>query len=616
MTASTHSRNGHSRNGNGHYPRGAVLDARGEMVHSVQDISFTVGGGTGYGQYGANVQKNSLAGWLWRGGDADADIGLNVQILRERSRDAFMGIPLAAGAIETLDTNVIGEGLAPAPNVDGKALGLDEEQTADLNAELGTKFDWWACDPREADFESKYSFYTLCSVAFQSMLLSGDCPVLFPLKPRKNTLFDLRLRVLEADRIKNPATAPPYVAPGGSNIFTGVEVSGDGELQAYHVSRVHPLASWRSAFFPSQDSIRVEPFGAKSGRRNMVLLIKPERPEQRRGVPILSVCLELLKQQGRYVDATVVGAVIQSYFTAFIQSEFPDPNIFESLLTEEQKKEVMNLNPYNVQLGPGIVNFMRPGHKVEFSNPTQPQATFGEFTIAVAKFIGAALGIPYEVLLKQYNASYSASRAALLDFWKRVRKYRSLMIDQLCQPVYEEWLADAIGLGRIEGFKGGFDDPYIRRAMCRCIWTGASAGSIDPAKEVDAADKKVMCGFSTIERETAELNGTNYRDNIRQQAIEQDEFDEAGLIFPPYRPTRGGFIGPPTPAEPQPPPGTPKPPAPAPAPGAPRPKPPAKATLSPNGDKVQRVRAKRLTSDGKIPRRLKNAGGLSGVFHR
>jgi lambda family phage portal protein len=300
----------------------------------------------------------------------------------------------------------------------------------------------------------------------------------------------------------------------------------------------------RLLFKPMQ-TVRVEPYGAKSGRRNMVLMIRAERPEQRRGVPILAVALELLKQQGRYVDATVIGAVIQSYFTAFITSDFPDPNIFESLLTEQQKEEIFSLNPYNVQLGPGIVNFMRPGHEVNFSTPTQPPATFGDFTIAVAKFVGAALGIPYEVLLKQYNASYSASRAALLDFWDRVKKYRTLMVDQLCQPVYEEWLADAVSLQRIEGFSGDWNDPYVRRAMLRCAWSGSTAGSLDPLKEVAAADQKVQCGFSTIEREAMELNGSDYRDNVRQQAVEKKTFEDADLVFPPYRTSSGGGIGPP-----------------------------------------------------------------------
>jgi lambda family phage portal protein len=575
-----------SRNGNGTkpaLPRGSLLDADGQLISSPLIDFFA----SGYGNYGASTQKNSLVGWLFGGGDADRDIGMNVQVLRERSRDAFMGIPLAAGAIETLDTNVIGEGLYPAPTIDGEVIGLNEEETRDLNKEVADKFGWWANDPRECDWEAKHAFPTLLHVAFQSMLLSGDCPVLFPMKQRRGTMFDFRLRVLEADRVANPQFGSP--SPG-KNLFSGVELNDDGELLAYHITKQHPLSSLRGAI-KTGETVRVEPFGPQSGRRNMVLMIKPERPEQRRGVPILAVCLELLKQQGRYVDATVVGAVIQSYFTAFITSEFPDPTIFDSLLTEEQKKEILNLNPYNVQLGPGIVNFMRPGHAVNFSSPTQPQATFGEFTISVAKFIGAALGIPYEVLLKQYNASYSASRAALLDFWRRVRKYRALVIDELCQPVYEEWLTDAIMLGRIQRFPGGFDDPLIKRAMLRCIWTGSSAGSLDPQKEVAAADQKVKCGFSTIERESAELNGSNYRDNIRQQSVEQTEFEEADLIFPPYRPSAGGGgakAGAPSP-----------PPTPANPPRTAPPTPP-----------VPRTRAVAFSRNAEL------AGGLSGRFIR
>jgi len=536
--------NGHrKREGN---PRGILLDSSGQPMPRVEarlqsPFPYFGGGSTGYGQYGANVSKNALAGWLWHGGDADADIGLNAQVLRERSRDAFMGIPMAKGAVETLDTNVIGEGLLPAPNVDGKALGLTPEATKALNDELATKFGWWATDPRECDFEAKHSFYTLQSVAFQSMLLSGDCPALFPLKPRPGSVFDLRIRILEADRIRDPLVFDPRV-----NVFSGVELDATGELAAYHIAEVHPLAIMRFTLPPPAvpgRTFRVEPYGPLSGRRNMVLLMRPERPEQRRGVPILAVCLELLKQMGRYVDATVLGAVIQSYFTAFITSEFPDPQIFDSLLTETQKAEILNLNSYDVQLGPGIVNFMRPGHAVNFATPTQPQATFGDFTIAVAKFIGSATGVPYEVLLKQYNSSYSASRAALLDFWKRVRKWRALMRDGFCQPVYEEWLTDAVAMGQIDGFKGDLMDAAIRRAVTRCQWSGASAGSIDPVKEVAAADQKVRCGFSTIERESVELNGSDYRDNIVQQGIEKDEFEKAGLVFPPLRPLAGAGSG-------------------------------------------------------------------------
>jgi hypothetical protein len=121
-----------------------------------------------------------------------------------------------------------------------------------------------------------------------------------------------------------------------------------------------------------------------------------------------------------------------------------------------------------------------------------------------------------------------------------------VLVDGFCQPTYEEFLADAVNLNLIKRFKGDYNDPKIRRALSRCVWTGSSAGSLDPQKEVGAAEQKVRFGFSTIERESSELNGSNYRDNIRQQSIEQDEFEEADLVYPPNRAGRGGGFAPET----------------------------------------------------------------------
>ena len=146
-------------------------------------------------------------------------------------------------------------------------------------------------------------------------------------------------------------------------------------------------------------------------------------------------------------------------------------------------------------------------------------------------------------------------------------------------------MADAIALNQFKLFKGNFDDPYVRRAMTRCIWTGASAGTLDPVKEVAASDQKVRCGFSTIERESAELNGSNYRDNISQQSIEQQEFTEADLIFPPNRPLAGQGSGLTA--------------APAPTPGAPAPTPTPSAPPKARGSQ-----------------RMVLASGLSGRFER
>lgn len=55
---------------------------------------------TGYSHYGANTYKKELAGWIYNGGSSREDIEDNLDVLRQRSRDLYMGVPLATGAIK------------------------------------------------------------------------------------------------------------------------------------------------------------------------------------------------------------------------------------------------------------------------------------------------------------------------------------------------------------------------------------------------------------------------------------------------------------------------------------------------------------------------------------
>ena len=67
---------------------------------------------SGYSRHGGSYAKKSLIGWLSGGSDADADIVDNLETLRNRSRDLYMGSPLATGALKTVRTNVVGSGPA------------------------------------------------------------------------------------------------------------------------------------------------------------------------------------------------------------------------------------------------------------------------------------------------------------------------------------------------------------------------------------------------------------------------------------------------------------------------------------------------------------------------
>ena len=58
-----------------------------------------------------------MRGWMYHGGSAQEDIEDNIDVLRQRSRDAYMGIPVATASLKTLRTNVVAGGLMPSPQL-------------------------------------------------------------------------------------------------------------------------------------------------------------------------------------------------------------------------------------------------------------------------------------------------------------------------------------------------------------------------------------------------------------------------------------------------------------------------------------------------------------------
>ena len=225
----------------------------------------------------------------------------------------------------------------------------------------------------------------------------------------------------------------------------------------------------------------------------------------------------------------MMAAVINGFFTVFVKSQKSDSGTgFTGVVDEEDR---ITDDVVNYELGPGMVNILAPGEDIEIADAKRPSSNFDAFTTSLAKYVGAALEIPVEVLVKHFSSSYSASRAALLEAWKGFRMKRSWLAADFCQPVYEIFLAEAIGTGRLKA-PGFFLDPVIRMAYCGAQWNGPAQGMIDPVKEVNAAEKRINIGISTRQRETIEMTGGDFDSNVAQLARENQLMVAAGLISP------------------------------------------------------------------------------------
>ena len=498
-----------------------------QVARNKLEVLNALQNGGGYGLHGASIVKKSLSRWITGGKDADSDIVENIETLRERSRDLYMGSPLATGAIKTLRTNIIGSGLMLNAQIDAKFLGMTEEEARQWEENTEREWRLWS-ENTNCDAERKQTFYQLQSLVLMSALVNGDVFVVLPVIRTPGSVYDLKVGLIEADRVCNPQNP----AKPNLNIVGGIECGKFGETVAYWICNKNPNSPGRSLETAVNKWTRVPAIGERTGRKNVLhVMCDVERPAQRRGVPLLAPVLESMKQLSRYSDAELTAALVSSMFTVFITTKSPAEQIAYGLGGVNSVPGVnppKNLPEPDYTLGSGTVVMLEDGEQAQFADPKRPVSGFETFVQAVCRQIGSALEIPYELLVKNFDSSYSASRAALLEAWKMFRMRRDWISSSFCKPVYEAWLTEAVLKGRIDA-PGFFDDPLIRAAWCGSEWYGDAQGQLDPLKEVNAAKIRVEEGFSTREREAAELTGTKFENIVAIRKHEEAMMKDAGL---------------------------------------------------------------------------------------
>src|SRR5699024_5819033 len=180
-------------------PQAALRRAKARAhLHAIDVVN------RGYSRHGASTRKKSMVGWDSTAGSPDEDITDNLGKLRERSRDLFMGSPLATGALKRIRTNVVGSGLVLNSQIDYGFLGMT-------------------------------TFRQRQSLVLISALMNGYAFAALPVVKRAGSIYDLRVLLIEADRICNPS-----IVPQGKDIKQGVEVDKFGAPVKYYIAKKHP----------------------------------------------------------------------------------------------------------------------------------------------------------------------------------------------------------------------------------------------------------------------------------------------------------------------------------------------------------------------------------------
>lgn len=460
------------------------------------------------GYDGARSERPGLRRYRPAARTANEDTLPDLEELRARSRDLARNAPVAGGALRTVTTSAVGEGLRVRPAVDRRALvpfGVTDAEAEAFEDAARREFALFA-RKEHADQAGAMPFAALQSLAFRSVLESGDAfaALVRPEDPRAP--FDFCLQLIEADRVSNP-----HNARDTNELVAGVALTESGRARGYHVREIGPadMAATRTAW-------RFMPAAAPSGMPLMLHLLERERIGQTRGVPYLAPVLGMVQDLRKFSDAEITAAVLTACIALTTEAAGP----IGPLAAEAQAAQAAaggtapsgggTLSRAEIAFEPGLVlEGLQPGESVKSFAPERPNSAFEPFFNAMVSQVGLALELPHEVLLKRFNSSYSASRAALLEAWRFFRARRAWLAREFCAPVYEAVLWNAVLRGRLVA-PGFLEDPLARAAWCAAAWTGPSAGQIDPVREVEAAGKRLELRLSTRRREVAELTGEDF----------------------------------------------------------------------------------------------------------
>lgn len=466
------------------------------------------------GYKGGKRDRRQTRSWRPSEGSANADTLPDLPDLRARTRDLARNMPIATGAIATVVTNAVGEGLTVAPSIDQKLLGLTDEQKEEWESQAATEFNHAAeC----ADFTKALCFEEMQALALRSVLESGDVFAVRRYREDPGEIYGTKLQLVEADRVSNPDRVADRQGMVG-----GIAINVDGVATGYSISDRHPgdylitgsqALKWTEV--PARDP---------EGRPLVLHLYDRLRPDQARGVPYLAPVIEILKVLGDYSDSEATAALVASMFTAFVTSQQDEDGNVQPIAGYTDQTTAAN----EFKLGSGAVIDLAPGEDVKFANPLRPNSGFDAFVMAVCRQIGVALELPYELLIKHFTASYSASRAALETAWQFFRRRRAWTARRFCQPYYEWVIYEAVARQRLIA-PGFFENPLIRKAWLGAYWNGPARISLDQYKDAQADDLNLRNQLTTRERIIQERFGGTFEDTLSQAAKEDRALEGAGL---------------------------------------------------------------------------------------
>ena len=413
--------------------------------------------------------------------------------LRSFSRQAVRNDPHVAGYLNQLESQVIGEkGITMQVQLQSKGRGATDRAMKNKSEEIETLWKQWS--RQKVDTSGTFTWPKLQRMVIRSIAESGEI-----ILRKVNLDNELRLEMIEPDQLDER-----YDGKREEIVYRmGVGIDKWRRRKSYALLNYHPGDLYYDPNLGTDYKVTKHVY---VDAKDILHIYKSLRPGQLRGIPWTTPILEIMANLAGYIDNTSVRARATAGGVVFIQT------------TEDTPGE----SPYDYKINgqkiesiePGTKYYLRPGESIQvpdFHAPVGEHETYVRSTLMSAS---TGIGLAYESLAGDYTKSnYSSSRMSLIRERDSLRIAQALMIEELCQPVFDAWLDQQIKLNKLTVTANQREQLLTGDAVS---WRPRGFEYVDPEKDIKASKLMIEEGFKSRTQVVASLGG-DYEHVLQEQ---------------------------------------------------------------------------------------------------
>lgn len=227
---------------------------------------------------------------------------------------------------------------------------------------------------------------------------------------------------------------------------------------------------------------------------------------QVQGIPGVAAAVLPAKNAYSYEESVVMASRFATNQIAILKNTMPDAEAD----WEGAENDDGSPNHPLIDSAPLSITPVLPGWDMQQFKPEHPTQNHPEFTKKLDMKIAAALGVPYFLLIGDWEAvNFSSSRGGLGEFRERCKDYQAFIATTLCRRVFHAWLRRAMLSGKLSL------TPEEYREVQNPMWQPRGFDYVDPKKDVETDILQLQYRLKTPSQIALE-RGEDYLDQLER----------------------------------------------------------------------------------------------------